>query len=181
MGNFITKLNNILQSFSKSREARITMVGLDAAGKTTILHKLKLGETVQTIPTIGFNVETLQFKNIKFNVWDIGGQKKLRDMWQYYYENVDAIIYVIDSSDENRLKLNKETFNRILSNDNLENVPVLLLANKQDISRVSLKEVIQGMELDTIKGRAWHLQGTSGISGEGLVEGLGWLHGKLNN
>ena len=57
-----------------TREMRILMVGLDAAGKTTILYKLKLGEVVNTIPTIGFNVETVEYKNISFNVWDVGGQ-----------------------------------------------------------------------------------------------------------
>lgn len=64
---------------------RILMLGLDAAGKTTILYKLKLGQSVTTIPTVGFNVETVTYKNVKFNVWDVGGQDKIRPLWRHYY------------------------------------------------------------------------------------------------
>ena len=76
------------------------MVGLDAAGKTTILYKLKLGETVSSVPTIGFNVETVEYKNLKWTIWDVGGQKKIRDLWKHYLLDNQAIIYVLDSSDE---------------------------------------------------------------------------------
>ena len=68
MGNLVTKL---FDSFFGKKDMRIVMLGLDAAGKTTVLYKLKLGEVVTTIPTIGFNVETVQYKNINFNVWDV--------------------------------------------------------------------------------------------------------------
>jgi ADP-ribosylation factor protein 1 len=57
------------------------MLGLDGAGKTTITYKLKLGEIVQTTPTIGFNFETVSYKNIKFNIWDIAGQDRIRQLW----------------------------------------------------------------------------------------------------
>ena len=78
--------------------ARIVLVGLDNAGKTTILYKLKLGEVVTTIPTIGFNVESVVYKNISMTVWDVGGQTKIRPLWQHYYENTDAVIYAVDSA-----------------------------------------------------------------------------------
>ena len=74
---------------------RILMVGLDAAGKTTILYKLKLGEIVTTIPTIGFNVETVEYKNISFTVWDVGGQDKIRPLWRYYFQNTQGIILLL--------------------------------------------------------------------------------------
>ena len=76
----------------------IFKVGLDAAGKTTILYKLKLGEVVTTIPTIGFNVETVEYKNISFTVWDVGGQDKIRPLWRHYYQNTQGIIFVVDST-----------------------------------------------------------------------------------
>merc|ERR1719384_1257718 len=79
------------------------MIGLDAAGKTTILYKLKLGEIVSTIPTVGFNVETLEYKNLKFTVFDVGGQDKIRPLWKHYYENANAIIFVVDSADLDRI------------------------------------------------------------------------------
>merc|ERR1711865_1226524 len=86
------------------KEMRILMVGLDAAGKTTILYKLKLGEVVTTIPTIGLNVEEVQYKNINFTVWDVGGQDKIRKLWRYYYQNTQGLIFVVDSNDRDRIQ-----------------------------------------------------------------------------
>merc|ERR1719451_223836 len=85
-------------------DAKIVMVGLDAAGKTTILYKLKLSEVVTTIPTIGFNVETVEYKNISFTVWDVGGQDKIRPLWRHYYQNTQGLIFVIDSNDRDRIE-----------------------------------------------------------------------------
>ena len=78
--------SSLFQSLFGKKEMRILMVGLDAAGKTTILYKLKLGEIVTTIPTIGFNVETVEYKNISFTVWDVGGQDKIRPLWRHYFQ-----------------------------------------------------------------------------------------------
>merc|ERR1712182_19981 len=86
-----------------SKEMRILMVGLDAAGKTTILYKLKLGEVVTPIPTIGFNVEEVTYKNISFHVWDVGGQDKIRQLWRHYYTNTQGVIFVVDSNDRDRV------------------------------------------------------------------------------
>ena len=66
------------------------MMGLDGAGKTTILHKLNTGEATPTEPTIGFNVETIEYKNVSYNIWDVGGQDKLRELWQYYFQNAQG-------------------------------------------------------------------------------------------
>lgn len=79
-------LSSLFDSWFSKKEMRILMVGLDAAGKTTILYKLKLGEVVSSVPTIGFNVEKVQYKNISFTVWDIGGQDKLRLLWRHYFQ-----------------------------------------------------------------------------------------------
>ena len=78
--------SSIFQGLFGKKEMRILMVGLDAAGKTTILYKLKLGEIVTTIPTIGFNVETVEYENISFTVWDVGGQDKIRPLWRHYFQ-----------------------------------------------------------------------------------------------
>merc|ERR1719203_683249 len=109
-------------------EMRLLMVGLDAAGKTTILYKLKLGEVVTTIPTIGFNVETVEFKNINFTVWDIGGQDKIRKLWRYYYANTQGLIFVIDSNDRDRIELAQ-----MLNEDEMRDAVLLVFANKQDL------------------------------------------------
>merc|ERR1712028_185637 len=101
------------------KDCRILMVGLDAAGKTTILYKLKLGEVVTTIPTIGFNVETVEYKNIAFTVWDVGGQDKIRPLWRHYYTNTEGIIFVVDSNDRDRVDEARDELNRMLSEDEL--------------------------------------------------------------
>merc|ERR1712159_177642 len=100
MGSVFGKL---FKGLIGKKEMRILMVGLDAAGKTTILYKLKLGEIVTTIPTIGFNVETVEYKNISFTVWDVGGQDKIRPLWRHYYQQTQALIFVVDSNDRERL------------------------------------------------------------------------------
>mmetsp|Transcript_335 Transcript_335/g.1144 ORF Transcript_335/g.1144 Transcript_335/m.1144 type:complete len:166 (+) Transcript_335:3-500(+) len=100
--------------FSK-KEMRILMVGLDAAGKTTILYKLKLGEIVTTIPTIGFNVETVEYKNISFTVWDVGGQDKIRPLWRHYFQNTQGLIFVVDSNDRDRIGEARDELHRMLN------------------------------------------------------------------
>ena len=80
------------------------MLGYDGAGKTTILYKLKLGEAVSTVPTIGFNVDKVQYKNLEMTIWDIGGQEKLRNLWHHYFQNTNALIFVVDSCDSDRLE-----------------------------------------------------------------------------
>ena len=99
------------------KDMRILMVGLDAAGKTTILYKLKLGEVVTTIPTIGFNVETVDYKNISFTVWDVGGQDKIRNLWRHYYQNTQGLIFVVDSNDKARIEDAKNELHKMLQED----------------------------------------------------------------
>merc|ERR1719322_987480 len=154
----------------EKKEARILMLGLDAAGKTTILFKIKLGEVVQSIPTIGFNVETIEFKNCKLNVWDVGGQDKIRPMWKHYFQNAEGLIFVVDSSDRKRI---------MVAEEDLKETVLLVFANKQDIAVMDVKEIIDKLDLTSLKGRAWHCQGTSAISGQGLNEGMTWLIKKL--
>lgn len=153
------------------------MVGLDSAGKTTILYRLQIGEVVSTIPTIGFNVETVSYKNINFQVWDLGGQSSIRPYWRCYYANTQAIIYVIDSSDTSRLATSRSELLTMLSEDELKSVPVLVFANKQDVEgalspgEISDKLGLAGQE----KGREWSVRGSCAIKGDGLEEGLDWL------
>lgn len=98
MGNFFERIRHAFEGFG-TKESRIVLIGLDGAGKTTILYKLKLDEVVSSVPTIGFNVEKFKYKNVEFNIWDIGGQTKIRNLWRFYFDNTDAIIYVVDISD----------------------------------------------------------------------------------
>merc|ERR1719198_8513 len=126
-------MSRVFDILVSKQDRRIVMVGLDAAGKTTVLYKLKLGEVLTTIPTIGFNVESVQYKNIEFQVWDIGGQEKLRKLWRYYYEGTHGIIYVVDSSDRDRLQDAREELQKMLQADELKDSVLLVFANKQDL------------------------------------------------
>eukprot|EP00389_Voromonas_pontica_P018202 GDKH01028627.1.p1 GENE.GDKH01028627.1~~GDKH01028627.1.p1 ORF type:complete len:182 (-),score=40.21 GDKH01028627.1:190-735(-) len=158
------------------KEMRILMVGLDAAGKTTILYKLKLGEVVTTIPTIGFNVETVEYKNISFTVWDVGGQNKIRALWRHYYQNTQGVIFVIDSNDRERIDDAREELSRMLGEDELKDAVLLVFANKQDLpNAMTAAEITDKLQLHSLRGRNWFIQSTCATSGDGLYEGLDWL------
>lgn len=179
MGLSISRLFSRL--FGK-REMRILMVGLDAAGKTTILYKLKLGEVVTTIPTIGFNVETVEFKNISFTVWDVGGQDKIRPLWRHYFSNTHGIIFVVDSNDRERIVDAKEELHRMLGEDELRDAVLLVFANKQDLpNAMSVPEITDKLMLYSIRHRHWYIQSACATAGDGLFEGLDWLSTTLAN
>ncbi len=95
-------LQKIIGSFADMK-SKILMIGLDNAGKTTILYQMKLNEHVSSVPSFGFNVEEVNYRGLNFTIWDIGGQTKLRDLWHHYYSGSDPVIYVLDSSDVDRI------------------------------------------------------------------------------
>jgi small GTP-binding protein len=184
MGHTFSRLFSSL--FGK-KEMRILMVGLDAAGKTTILYKLKLGEVVTTIPTIGFNVETVEYKNISFTVWDVGGQDKIRPLWRHYYQNTQGVIFVVDSNDRERIDDSngyehsaKDELSRMLAEDELRDAILLVFANKQDLpNAMKVQEVTERLGLNKLRNRQWFIQGASAPTGDGLYEGLDWLSNTL--
>jgi small GTP-binding protein len=182
MGSIFAKLFG-----SWKTEKRILMVGLDAAGKTTILYKLKLGDVVTTIPTIGFNVETVEYKNISFTVWDVGGQDKIRPLWRHYYQNTQGIIFVVDSNDRERVDDTsgqdnaKDELHRMLAEDELRDAVLLVFANKQDLpNAMTVNEVTEKLGLNELK-RKWYIQATCATTGDGLYEGLDWLSTTLKS
>ena len=157
------------------------MVGLDAAGKTTILYKLKLGEVVTTIPTIGFNVEQVDYKNISFTVWDVGGQDKIRPLWRHYYQNTEGLIFVVDSNDKDRIDAAREELQKMLQEDELKDSVVLVFANKQDLpNALSAPQVTEALGLHNLRMRKWFIQAACATTGDGLYEGLEWLKDTLN-
>ncbi|KAG2156236.1 ADP-ribosylation factor family-domain-containing protein [Suillus clintonianus] len=169
-------ISHIFSGLFTRQETRLLMLGLDAAGKTTILYKLKLGEVVTTVPTIGFNVETVEYKKLQFTVWDVGGQDKIRLLWRYYYNNVQGIIFVVDSSDRDRIPEAKEELRVLMNNEELQNALLLVFANKQDMpGAMNASELTDKLDLRTLRQRTWFIQSTCATSGEGLYEGLEWL------
>ncbi|EAR91328.1 ADP-ribosylation factor(Arf)/Arf-like (Arl) small GTPase family protein (macronuclear) [Tetrahymena thermophila SB210] len=169
------QLSKLFDKIFNKVEMRILMLGLDAAGKTTILYRLKLGEVVQSVPTIGFNVESVEYKKIKFTVWDVGGQDKIRLLWRHYFQGTQGLIFVVDSSDKERIEIAKEELQRMLSEDDLKEAAVLVFANKQDMGVMNVTEITEKLGLANLRGREWFIQGTCALSGEGLFEGLDWL------
>merc|ERR1712109_300692 len=161
---------------------RILMVGLDAAGKTTILYRLRLGEVVTTIPTIGFNVETVEYNNLSFTVWDVGGQEKIRPLWRHYYNGSNGLIYVVDSNDRDRVEDAREELSKILNEDEMRDAALLVFANKQDLpNSMTAAEVTEKLELHNMRNRQWFIQSACAITGDGLYEGLDWLSRVLSS
>ncbi|KAL2241639.1 UNVERIFIED_CONTAM: ADP-ribosylation factor 1 [Sesamum indicum] len=148
--------SRMLKALFAKREMRILMVGLDAAGKTTILYKLKLGEIITTIPTIGFNVETVEYKNVSFTVWDVGGQDKIRPLWRHYFQNTQGLIFVVDSNDRERITEARDELHRMLNEEDLRDATVLVFANKQDLpNAMTVPEVTDKLGLHSLRLRRW--------------------------
>ncbi|XP_038072664.1 uncharacterized protein LOC119741078 [Patiria miniata] len=181
MGHWLSKLKNAMSELALSGSGpplRILMLGLDAAGKTTILFKLKLNEVVTTIPTIGFNVETVNpLPGVSFTVWDIGGQEKLRQLWRHYYQGTQGLIFVVDSSDKERLyEARDELFGILQSSEIGPEVPVVVLANKQDLpGALKPSDVAEALNLHRLSQNPWHIQATCAPDGEGIYEAVGML------
>jgi len=160
-------------------EARILVLGLDNSGKTTILKKLSEEDISHIMPTQGFNIKSLMQDGFKLNVWDIGGQKSIRPYWRNYFDQTDALVYVIDSADAKRLEETTIELQQLLDEEKLEGIPVLVFANKQDLMNATDVQDLQD-ELKCCSGRNWTIIGCSAKTGEGLQEGMEWLVEELN-
>ncbi|CAL4069055.1 unnamed protein product, partial [Meganyctiphanes norvegica] len=162
-------------------EMRVVTLGLDGAGKTSILFKLKQDEFVSTIPTIGFNVETIEYKNFKFTVWDVGGQPKLRPLWRHYYFNTQAVIFVVDATDGDRLPEAQAELTKLMTERELKDASLLIFANKESCpGAASVGDITSGLGVDKLcLGRSWHVQPCDAQSGSGLHQGLDWLARQL--
>lgn len=164
------------QKGSKLPEARILLLGLDNAGKSTLLYKLKHNARVKTSPTIGFNVETMEARknreNIALTVWDVGGQRPMRQHWKSYYQDTAAIVFVVDSSDRTRLSEAKREIETILSCEHLRGRPLIVLANKQDVDdALTVSEIKDGFNLQKLcPDRDWFVQPCSASTGVGVEE-----------
>jgi len=143
-----------------------------------ILYKLKLGQSVTTIPTVGFNVETVTYKNVKFSVWDVGGQDKIRPLWRHYYTGTQGLIFVVDSADRDRIDEARQELHKIVNDREMREVIILVFANKQDLPDAMKPQEIQdklGLTMTSLRQRNWYVQPACATTGDGLFEGLTWL------
>eukprot|EP00768_Dysnectes_brevis_P003010 gnl/Dysnectes_brevis/2182_a2542_1431.p1 GENE.gnl/Dysnectes_brevis/2182_a2542_1431~~gnl/Dysnectes_brevis/2182_a2542_1431.p1 ORF type:complete len:181 (+),score=52.84 gnl/Dysnectes_brevis/2182_a2542_1431:395-937(+) len=173
--------SKVMRRFTKL-DANIIMLGLDAAGKTTILYKLKVSEFVTTVPTVGFNVESLEYKNLSMQIWDVGGQDEIRPLWRHYFHNAEAVIFVVDSADrdEDRVGDARDEVQRLMSEEELRDCPFLILANKQDLPKaMTCSEISEKLGLNALRARSWHIEPSCARSGMGLYRGLDWLSTEL--
>ncbi|EDL01263.1 ADP-ribosylation factor-like protein 14 [Mus musculus] len=160
----------------QSKQAHILLLGLDSAGKSTLLYRLKFAETLSTIPTIGFNVEMVQLQSsLTLTVWDVGGQEKMRTVWDCYCENAQGLMYVVDCSEgKKRLEDSRKEFKHILKNEHIKNTPVVILANKQDLpGALSAEDITRMFKVKKLcSNRNWYVQPCCAVTGEGLDDGF---------
>ncbi|KAJ9659912.1 Arf GTPase arl1 [Coniosporium apollinis] len=176
MGVSWSRMSSLLNIFWSKKEIRILILGLDNAGKTTLLYRLKIGEVVTTIPTIGFNVESVEYKNLRFAVWDLGGQTSIRPYWRCYYANTAAVVFVIDSTDVERLGTAAEELAAMLGEEELRDAALLVFANKQDQPGAKgAGEISEKLKLGELRDRNWSIVACSAIDGRGIDEGMDWL------
>jgi small GTP-binding protein len=174
MGNVTSSIQHLLHSWSTKKDANIVLIGLDGAGKTTILYKLKIKEVVTTIPTLGNNVETIRHNRINFTVWDLGGQLLARPQWLQYHKGSDAVIFVVDSDNVSRIDEARAELHKVMAGR--PEAKLLILANKQDVSgAMNAGQVEELIQPQLLKCNKWKLQPCSAYTGEGLMEGLNWL------
>ncbi|XP_040922821.1 LOW QUALITY PROTEIN: ADP-ribosylation factor-like protein 3 [Toxotes jaculatrix] len=164
------------------QEVRILLLGLDNGGKTTLLKQLASEDISHITPTQGFNIKSVQSQGFKLNVWDIGGQRKIRPYWRNYFENTDVLIYVIDSADRKRFEETGQELAELLDEEKLSGVPILIFANKQDLlTAAPASEIAEGLNLHTIRDRMWQIQSCSALTGEGIQEGMNWVCKSVNS
>lgn len=168
--------------FSKS-EFHVLILGIDKAGKTTLLEKLKtLYSDIEglppdrIVPTVGLNIGRVEAHKSKLIFWDLGGQLGLRTIWEKYYEEAHAVLYVVDSVSKTRFEDTKSTLEKVLRHPDLQGAPVLIFANKQDLAgAVNAEELSQFLDIKEQNGRLTRVQGISAYEGSGIQEGVLWL------
>ncbi|KFY27824.1 hypothetical protein V491_00729 [Pseudogymnoascus sp. VKM F-3775] len=160
----------------KDKEMRILMLGLDNAGKTTIVKKI-MGEDVNTVsPTLGFIIKTIDYEGYKLNIWDVGGQKTLRSYWRNYFEKTDALIWVVDATDRLRIEDCRAELHGLLQEERLSGASLLVFANKTDVNGcMDETEIQEGLRLEEIRSHKWHIIRCSAVTGTNLNEGLAWV------
>jgi len=172
---------SIMEYYVGNGWEKIIMLGLDNSGKTTILQKLRTSQDVNiTLPTVGFQAEKIEHEDVKFSIFDIGGQDFVRSGWREFFNGTKGLIYVVDSCDPYRTNESSNELNVLLTENELADANVLILANKQDLQNpLSTDELIILLGLDKVVGRILKVQATSALTGDGIKEGMDWLSNQI--
>ncbi|KAJ9628733.1 hypothetical protein H2203_002635 [Taxawa tesnikishii (nom. ined.)] len=160
----------------KDKEMRVLMLGLDNAGKTTIVKSI-LGEDINSVsPTLGFIIKTIDWDGYKLNIWDVGGQKTLRTYWKNYFEKTDTLIWVVDATDRERIDDCRQELAGLLMQERLMGASLLVLKNKSDVpGSMDEAEIRQALQLDSIKTHRWYIMACSAVTGLNLREAMTWV------
>lgn len=138
---------------------------------------------MHTIPTVGFNVETVNVGKLDMTIWDVGGQDKIRPLWRHYYQGTQALVFVIDSADRDRVDQARNELHRLLQEEELQNAHILVFANKQDLpGAVGVTDLVDKLGLSdsrALRGRQYYCQGCCATTGQGIMEGFNWLQRQL--
>ncbi|PWA02970.1 hypothetical protein BB558_000863 [Smittium angustum] len=174
-------LTTVRKIKEKEKEMRILFLGLDNAGKTTVVKSIMKKDVNKISPTLGFTIDSFEHNGFTVNAWDVGGQRSIRPYWKNYFEKTEGIVWVVDSADRSRLHDCSEELKSVLSEQRLLGASLLILANKQDIdSAASLAEIAKGLDLESIWGHSWKIYACSAITGEGVMEGISWVVGDIS-
>ncbi|MHA1145948.1 MAG: ADP-ribosylation factor family protein [Candidatus Helarchaeota archaeon] len=183
------EIKDLLQNFSKvlpksiitkKKSLKLFVFGLDRAGKTSILERLRRNEFVKTNRTLNLNLLNFILDNVNLVAWDLGGQIGFRRSWRNYLKEPNVLVFVIDIHDKDRYVEAKKELFRILDYPESSGIPLLILANKKDLgTSISKKNVIKELELNKIKDREWNMYLTSAVTGEGIYNGMHWIFKKL--
>jgi len=170
----------------RSSKANIVVVGLDNAGKTTLLHRMqpRRGAPADEAPTVGYGVEEFKRGGVKFTAFDMSGAHKYRSLWEKYYSDSQGVIFVVDSAGTDRIALAKDELWELLGHEDMKrrNVPILIFANKKDLpSAMSEASIMKALELHKIEDRPYHIAASNALSGEGVDEGVAWLADRLKS
>ncbi|KAL9675078.1 hypothetical protein QQ045_003278 [Rhodiola kirilowii] len=169
-------------AFSKT-EFHVLILGIDKAGKTTLLEKLKAFFSNleglppdRIVPTVGLNIGRVEISNTKLIFWDLGGQPGLRSIWDKYYEEAHAVVYVIDAACPSRFEDSKSALEKVLRHEDLRGAPLLVLANKQDLpNAVSAEELSRYLDLKKLDERVCMFEAVTAYDGNGIKESMDWL------
>lgn len=181
MGVFVSIWDKLFGEEDKN--FKILILGLDRAGKTTILEKIQGKMDGEPVPTIGYNHQKVRMRNVSLDAWDLSGQERMRKIWKHYFVDTGGIIFVVDWTDFDRIEIAKDELNYLLAEPELMNIPILILANKQDIPEamgVSQLRKNLGVVEEEHKRRI-KIQESSAIQDEGLDAGFEWLVKILTN
>lgn len=194
-------VTSLYASFTRQEEYSVLVLGLDNAGKTTLLEQLKHRYSLRArkeanggdpgttnladakiLPTVGQNVGRIKYDKVMLKLWDLGGQESLRELWDKYFYDAHAVVFVVDSTDRARMEECRDELEKIISSDVMEGTPVLMLANKQDRDECmeveDIKEIFNKIA-EKMDARDSRVLPICALDGSGVDEATEWLVSRL--